>query len=934
MTGLLQRGPAARSRRRKASIVPGCGHESLALPEIDTVLIFDTETTTDFRQSLRVGGWIIKSLSRNRIIDAGLFYGDLSDAELTTLQSYQTGFNERLVDLIDAAGNPAEYEPIARYHVETPLRVIDRAAFCDLLIRHLLSGGAVAGHNLPFDLGAIAYAWRGWSSRHDDESKGFVLHLCECAKRVTKRVIENGAADDWHSCPDHPAIITRRLAGKKIAYSMADGTTHGPMIDTVILGRALLGPGALSLRKLGERFRCAILKIEGDQDHGVDLRPEYLDYLIGDVHASLDLFEHQVSEYRKHNLSAPLPTLYSEASVGKAYFSELGIRGNYRQREYRDVGTGTRIEWRDVSAIFAASQSAYRGARSEVMRRLAPTPIAYCDFKSQYPSVNALMRLQSLVTAESYFVDQGDDARDRAQQILDQITIAHLQNVDTWPLLTMIIRIRPQDDILPAKWKAKTEGKLGVIYGMAKIKSGPEIWITLADAVASKLLTGHVPHVIAAIHITPNRHAETRTLDLFGRRGSRIDLRRDDLFTRIIEERTEVRRGMKSLNKGTPAYEAADAYQNALKLISNSTAYGIFAETLKGAGSDIEGSYFAPFIAAHITGASRLLLAIAETLAHDIGVAEIGEPIRYVMCDTDSMAFARPASVSREIFDKMISQITGWFERLSPYRNDRNLFARDHGEFDKPELMFFGVSCKRYCLYRRQGDKLELIKVSSHGTGCYSFDRHIRTRDDDPEIYEDDEIEAEAEHVEITSSPKWGEWRNRLWQRAIERAEGMRQPHGAECELPAGVPDEAWSKELVRYRTTIATPSYLSRFSRLDVRPYSFILTFSNPGDGSTPYASYYADTERAIIKAGAWNVKTGEKLIGDNLYAASRRMSDALSRYFVNPERKAVPEDEGKIDRPSLAIGWMRRHEIVFDEIEAITRTGQRQMAFDFEEV
>ena len=53
------------------------------------------------------------------------------------------------------------------------------------------------------------------------------------------------------------------------------------------------------------------------------------------------------------------------------------------------------------------------------------------------------------------------------------------------------------------------------------------------------------------------------------------------------------------------------------------------------------GPYFAGPVGTLIPAAGRLMLTIAERLARDRGIG-------YVLCDTDSMAFARPDTMSRE----------------------------------------------------------------------------------------------------------------------------------------------------------------------------------------------------------------------------------------------------------------------------------------------
>lgn len=74
------------------------------------------------------------------------------------------------------------------------------------------------------------------------------------------------------------------------------------------------------------------------------------------------------------------------------------------------------------------------------------------------------------------------------------------------------------------------------------------------------------------------------------------------------------------------------------------------------------GPYFAGPIGTFIAAGGRLLLGLAERLAADRGVG-------YVFCDTDSMAFARPAAMAREEFLRRVNEVVDWFTPLSPYKD-------------------------------------------------------------------------------------------------------------------------------------------------------------------------------------------------------------------------------------------------------------------------
>ena len=78
------------------------------------------------------------------------------------------------------------------------------------------------------------------------------------------------------------------------------------------------------------------------------------------------------------------------------------------------------------------------------------------------------------------------------------------------------------------------------------------------------------------------------------------------------------------------------------------------------------GRYFHPPLATLITGAARLMLTLAELLA-------ARERIDWLLCDTDSLAFARPDDMTRADFHAAIERVRAWFRPLSPYAGEPDL---------------------------------------------------------------------------------------------------------------------------------------------------------------------------------------------------------------------------------------------------------------------
>ncbi len=108
--------------------------------------------------------------------------------------------------------------------------------------------------------------------------------------------------------------------------------------------------------------------------------------------------------------------IHSEASVGKAYLKDMGIR-----------------PWREMQPDFPPEimgniMSAYYGGRSEVHIRKEITQISYCDFLSMYPTVCTLMGLWCFVKAQGM---TWKDSTEETREFLKNITLEDLQRPET-----------------------------------------------------------------------------------------------------------------------------------------------------------------------------------------------------------------------------------------------------------------------------------------------------------------------------------------------------------------------------------------------------------------------------------------------------------------------------------------------------------------------
>ena len=171
---------------------------------------------------------------------------------------------------------------------------------------------------------------------------------------------------------------------------------------------------------------------------------------------------------------------------------------------------------------------------------------------------------------------------------------------------------------------------------------------------------------------------------------------------------------------------------------ANSTAYGIFVEinrddapkpeplnvygpdgecqTIPSKAIEQPGKYFHPLLAVLITGAARLMLALAERLTLDHG-------LEWVFCDTDSLAIAKPEGMDRNEFKKKAFHVIDWFIPLNPYKKPGSILKIEDINDGKDEnslkpLYCLAISAKRYALFNLDKSGRPILrKASAHGLG-------------------------------------------------------------------------------------------------------------------------------------------------------------------------------------------------------------------------
>ena len=695
------------------------------------VLVFDCETTSDHTHNLRFGTYQCRK--GGRLIEQGIFYEPDNSAALSE----------------------ADLAVIRDYAAEHRLTLRTRDEFvCDLFYRYAFRYGAlVVGFNLPFDLSRLAVEIS--TSRARDMRGAFSLKLTKDKNRpaVLVRHLNSKAAFMRFASLGQMDTRSSRKRGIKTK------SRTGFFLDIKTLAAAMLGKPH-SLASLAVALATTHRKLDAGK-HGGPLTPAYLDYAMEDTQVTWECYDKLASMYSANGLKGTPPhRIYSEASFGKACLNEMGIMPLAKTQP--DV----------PSSLLGTIMATYYGGRSEVRIRRDIVRVLYCDFRSMYPTVCTLMGLWQFVTGQNF---QWRDWTDDAQALLRDVTLDNLRRKELWRNLPVLVRITPDDDVLPVR--AAYDGTSRTI-GLNHLTAKFPMWFTLADCIVSKLMTGRSPRIVQALRFTPGPVQEgLKPITLAG--GLTIDPAKGDFYRDLI-----VRRGLvqSEIKQATDPHmrEVLDARQMTLKLIANATGYGIFAEqnvqsfdrprpvTLYGQEAPFRttsksleepGSHFHPLIATLIAGAARLMLACAESVA-------TAEGLGWAFCDTDSLALARPEGMADAEFLERCAAVTGWFDGLDPYGDGKPLFkvedqnfALEAGKVTKhPEPLYaLAISAKRYVLFNLGPDGRPVIrKALAHGLG------HLL------EPYGEDEASASiSAPVQSLSELGVKRWQYDLWYRIV-----------------------------------------------------------------------------------------------------------------------------------------------------------------------
>jgi hypothetical protein len=726
----------------------------------DWVLVFDCETRTSPDQRLRFGGYQLRY--KGEVWERGAFYEPdvLSEDDLAILRQF-----------IAEEDSNSDGERIC-------LRT--RAEFVDEVFYQSgqAVGAQIVGFNLPFDLSRLAI--RHASARRSMKG-GFSLTLSENWPPVAVKHLSQRAALIRFT-GDRPTTETaaEEESDDDLEDALPDeiekkpGPDRGYFVDVKTLAAALTSKSH-SLASLSDLLKVATPKKESDE-HGGALTAEYVRYGLRDVQTTWECFDHLARRFASFGLhETGLYELYSEASLGKAYLRAMGIK------PWQEVQRGFPLH------LVGAIMSAYFGGRAEVRIRRRITPVVHTDFLSMYPTVCTLMGLWSFVRSKG--VTHRDDTNAVTTLLArprDEL-VEMLRTKDGWRELAALVQVKPQDDLFPIR--ARYPGNDTLNIGLNYLRADEPQWFTLADVLASKVLTVRTPEVVKAIRFKPKgQQTGLKPIDIA---GQIINPATDDFYQRLIIHRNAIKAKRDDADNEDDK-RAFETNEQAIKILANATSYGIFVELnvgeyvrqqkmvgyggrdkasrFKSQTSERPGAFFHPLLATLITGAARLMLALAE---HQV----VEQRLDWVFCDTDSLAIGNTRGLPRDGFVAKALLVREWFKDLNPYGEDKPILQLEKVNFppgkrddlnalDPP--LCLAVSAKRYVLFNRQRDGVVIRKASGHGLG------HLMAPYDEPPG-------ERRKRMERVGVPLWQE---DLWKEIIRAADSDKPDEARFMEMP------------------------------------------------------------------------------------------------------------------------------------------------------
>jgi hypothetical protein len=336
----------------------------------ESVLVFDTETTTDATQRLTFGSY--RYFEGDQCLEEGLFYGDdLGADEHRVLENYATKYR-------------ADVAPQGNSRLE----LLTRREFADLFFEAAYRARCLlVGFNLPFDLSRIACDFTSARGRF---AGGFSIGLWtysdsdgveqphQYRPRIGIKHIDSKRALKGFTARNKPDLSDLIPDGSLDGKPEPGYKFRGHFLDARTLAFALTDRG-YSLEHACKQFNVEHGKQKAT-GHG-HVTGDYIDYNRRDVQATAELTVKLLEEYDRHPIGLQPTKAYSPASIGKSYLHAMGIEPILqRQPDFPKCYLGYA-----ETAFFGGRTSAH--IRKVATDRLHGLPVHVSDGEQQHGSM-------------------------------------------------------------------------------------------------------------------------------------------------------------------------------------------------------------------------------------------------------------------------------------------------------------------------------------------------------------------------------------------------------------------------------------------------------------------------------------------------------------------------------------------------------------------
>jgi len=871
--------------------------------EPEQALIFHCATTDDEKQDLLFGAYICAQQIDGRHIakEIGLFYRDGHPEELRVLKRF----------VKDSAVELGTVEEFRR----------------KVFLKYLKAGALIVAYDAPFEISRIAVKWNKSLNHRRAFSFYFRLFKDKKTGKIRPSGYEPGLSiESMDASKAIYRLIKYKFHDKDAEREEEQQAANVHIVDLKTLTAVLTG-AAHSFASACEIFGVPASKTREFRSR---VTKPAIESLLKNLVAELELLNRLKEKFELHPVDLAPERCYSPATMAKAYFSAMGIKPPESKFNIPDRINGIAMQ-------------AFVAGRAECTIRRTPVPVTYVDFHAQFPAVSHLLGCREILCAESLeFADFTAEAR----ELLERTTLDDCFHPEFWKQqLRWYALVEPCEDVVPMRAKFGTREDSDPTLGWDFLTSKQPVWMTGADAIAAKLITGKPLKILEAIKVIPHGlQAGLTPTKLHSE--LEVDPLRDDLAVKLVELRDALKNKNPELAGG-------------LKVAANSAAFGILCQLdVKDLDSpsplhvfsgdanyrtppekvwEQPAELFCPLIASLVTGGSHLLCAMVERAVRDMGcqIAAMDTDSAMIVSTKDGGLvpcaggphrlddYRVPSghAAIRALSWAEVDRIRERFEALNPWRDtlgvpflklEKENFA-SNGE--PHQLYAYCVSAKLYCLFNLDGNRLLIRKPSGHGLGFLRAPYSIA-------------------HWQQRTAQKWKKdlppWVFEAWHLILSRELGL--PH----QPPP------WLKQPAVMAVPITTPQVLERLGCFKdvLRPFT-IVTVPFPkkeadllwtGYFIMPYAEKLDDLDgRPMVNvvSGATfyiydkNTATSHKPVG---WLSLRTMEDEINHILSRAESKFCTPNGSTCT--SKTIGLLVRRHIVAGEYHYIGKEASTRWA------